>query len=138
MLSPTPSSLALGGSITLPQLAHLTGMQQSDARLLAEKYAGPARSRRHGRHLVLYWPLPALADYLGGRSIPGILPGGWCTLAFVDAQLRDLPAAQRRRIITGGLLRRRPGCSRAGTRCSTYALADLLAILRNNPSTLTT
>lgn len=137
MLSPTTSSLALGGIITLPQLVALSGLPVAHARLLAEKYAGPARSRRHGRHLVLYWPLPALADYLGGRSIPGILPGGWCTLAFVDAQLRDLPAAQRRRIITGGLLRRRPGCSRAGTRCSTYALADLLAILRNNPSTLT-
>lgn len=134
MQSPTTSSLALGGIITLPQLVSLTGLPVSQARLLAERWAGPARSRRSGRQLILYWPLPALADYLGGRSIPGILPGGWCTLAFVDAQLRDLPAAQRRRIITSGLLRRRPGCSRAGTRCSTYALADLLSILRNLPS----
>ena len=138
MHSPTTSSLALGGIITLPQLVALSGLPVGHARLLAEKYAGPGRSRRSGRGLVLYWPLPALADYLGGRSIPGILPGGWCTLAFVDAQLRDLPAAQRRRIITCGLLRQRTGKSRSGTTCRTYALADLLAILRNLPAITTT
>lgn len=134
MLSPSPSALALGGSITLPQLAHLTGMQQSDARLLAEKWAGPARSRRQRGRLTLYWPLPALADILATRGIPGILPGGWCTLAFVDAQLRDLPAGTRRKLKSSPLLRSSLGCSSAGTRCRVYALADILSLLRQDPS----
>lgn len=131
MHSPSSSSLTLGGSITLPQLVALTGLSTSGARCLAEKWAGPGRSRRAGRHLVLYWPLPAIADALATRGTQGVRPGGWVTLAFADTQLADMPQASRRKLLCSHLVRKRPGRSAQGTLCQLYALADLLALLRN-------
>ena len=131
MLSPSPSSLALGGSITLPQLVALSGLSAGAARLLAEKCAGQGRSQRLCGRLVLCWPLPAIADILAARGTQGVRPGGWVTLAFADAQLADIPAASRRKLLGSHLLRKRRGRSAQGTLCQLYALSDLLALLRN-------
>lgn len=129
------TSLALGGTITLPQLAALLHRSHTSARLIAEHWGGPARSRLQGSHLTLYWPLPALADYLGGPYGPtGCLPGGWCTRRFAAEQLRDLPPARRAHLLSTRssrrLIRHRAGTTRTGTPCTLYALADVLAAAR--------
>lgn len=130
---PSPSSITLGGSISLPQLCALTGWSAGRARLVAEKHAGPARSKRgEGGRLLLWWPLPALADHLAAHGPEGILPGGWCTRNFAATALRDLPAATRHQLLveSSPLLRHKNASSKRGTPCRAYALADLLAILR--------
>lgn len=138
-MSPTTSSLALGGTITLHQVKNLTGLGMFDARVWAEKHAGPARivPKRSGGGTVAVYPLPALAEALAARKIPGILPGGWCTLAFAGAQLADFPPAHLRKILGSPLVRSRMGASSQGTPCQLYALADVLSLVRNQ-STIST
>lgn len=132
-MSPTSSSLALGGTITLHQVKNLTGLGLFDARVWAEKYAGPARLRpkRNGGGTEAVYPLPALAEALAARKIPGILPGGWCTIAFAGAHLADSPPAHLRKILGSPLVRSRMGASSQGTPCQLYALADVLSLIRN-------
>lgn len=121
------------GIVSLGELAELTGYPCSQARAFAEKHAGPPTSRRRGGKIALYWRLEPLHAPLARLQLPGLRPGGWCSLSLAAKLLTQWPAEARRKMLDSQLVRQRMGASAAGTPCLLYSLADLLAVARHAP-----
>jgi hypothetical protein len=118
--------------IMLPQMAAITGWSLEKCRHFAEQQAGAPRARLHRGALHLSWAVQPLCDKLAARGVDGILPGGWCTRKLVCRLLRDaLGTTGYARIMRSKLLRQERGKSPAGTPCTLFSLADLLAVHRN-------
>jgi hypothetical protein len=123
--------------ILLPQLAALTGWSLEKCRYFAEQQAGPPRARMHNGTLHLYWPVLPLCDKLAARGVRDLLPGGWCTRGKVCRLLTDaLGKAGYVRVMRTKLLRSTRGLSPAGTPCTLFSVADVLAVHRNADSIL--
>lgn len=139
ILSPsTPAAVPQPGLISLGELCQLAELEPQHARLLAMRHAGQPVARMRGGRVQLYWPLAALEQVLLRQGVAGLMPGLWCTRAMADRQLAEWPAAARRKLLAGRLLRSKTGRSPQGSACRLYALADLLAVLRRSPDFFTT